>query len=265
MAAPIIPTDSPSIYAALNTLVLNRTALAIIRPNNPPPGIAGYLFNIEDDNAFDLESDITQYTTEDNSAVQDHIALRPETVSVRGIVAELTLAQPTVPRVARNGDPLPAAPGLAPQLTPGAVQTQAELAASQAREQVAVSDAQSLFDFYNTRAGRQPNETTQQRIAGYFYQLWKGRQLFTVETPWGFFTNMAISTANFSQGPDTKFVSEAMITFRKIRVATTVSLNAGQLAGRATFQQAAVVQNGNIGQAQLSAVSQQRIINQMVP
>lgn len=258
-----VPTDSPSIFAALNTLVLNRAQLAIVRPDNPPPGIAGFIFDVVNDDTSELESDITDHYTEENSAVQDHIALRPEVVTVSGSVAEVVRAVPTIRRVATTPNPLPIIPSLTPLLAPSAEAAQVATVATASQEQASITSTQTLYGYYQSRLPQQPNQTKQQVAYGYIYQLWKGRQTFSVETPWGFFTNMAIQSVAARQGPESRFVSDFDITFKKIRTVKSVDIVPGLLAGRAAFQQAPVTQNGTIGQttptAQQSAQFYQRI------
>lgn len=243
-----VPTDSPSVFDALNTLVLNQSQLAIVRPNNPPPGIAGFLFDLVNDDGAELESDITDHYVEENVPVQDMIALRPEIVTVSAQIAELVKRMPTVARVAPTTNPLPNIGGLEPALSPGAQAQQDATTQATADDNAAVTSAQSLYGYYNARLPQQPNQTKQSVIYGYFYQLWKGRQLFSVETPWGFFTNMAILSISARQPEQSKSVSEFNITFKKIRTVRSVIVTPGLLAGRAVFQQAPITQNGTVGQ-----------------
>ena len=113
MATTIIPSDQPSIYAAITTLD-NK---AIVRPNNPPAGIAGFLFDLQADDEIHLQSDITDHYVEDNTAIQDHIALRPEEITLKGLVAELTDASPPSNATAGIQDALPLADPMVPELT----------------------------------------------------------------------------------------------------------------------------------------------------
>lgn len=240
----IVPTDSVSIYTQLSTLANRNRRLALVRPNNPPPGIAGFLLDIVEDDGSDLESDITDHYVEDNTAVQDHIALRPETVTVSGRVAELVRAVPVSRAVAPVTNPLPLVLDLMPTLTPGSQErVDAELLA-QTEGDAVILYADSLYGFYENNARQQPGQTKQSYIYGFFYQLWKGRQLFSVETPWGIFENMAILNAQVKQGAESRSVSEFSITFKKIRVAQSLSVLPGLLAQRAVFDQS-VANNAN--------------------
>ncbi len=261
----IVPTNDPSIYAALNTLVLNQQQYALVRPDNPPPGIAGFLFDVVDDDSSELESDITDYFIEDNSSIQDHIALRPETVTISGKIAELVQSVVQNKPISKIGNPLPLVGGLIPVLTPQAVQNETAAAENTAQSNAAITSNESLWGYYNSRSPQQPSQTKQSYIYGYFYQLWKGRQLFTVETPWGYFTNMAIQSISATQGAETRFVSNFTITFKKIRVARSITINPGSNAGRSVFQVASENPNGTIGQLTPTSLQLRQIENQMTP
>lgn len=261
----IVPTQGIDVFSALNTLVVQTSRLAIVRPNNPPPGVAGYLFNIVTDDAVDLESEITDHYIEDNTAIQDHIALKPELISVRGLVAELAGIQVTQSNISQQTNALPEIPGYLPEFTDGAIQTMVQTEIEPEREKAAISDSQSLFGYYNSRAPQEPNQTKQSYVFGYFYQLWKGRQLFSVETPWGIWNNMAIMSLNATQGEDTRTVSDIRIQFKRISKVETVTITPGNLAGRATLQRSGVAQNGVIGLTDLTYGQSQTAIAQMTP
>lgn len=233
----LVPTDLPSIYTQLSTLENENRRLALVRPNNPPPGIAGFLFDVVDDDGAELESDITDHYIEDNTAIQDHIALRPETVTVTGRVAELVRSVPVIKPVAEVTNPLPLMPDLMPTLTPGSQEREDAELLAQTEGDAVIQFAEDLYGYYQNNARQQPGQTKQSYIYGYIYQLWKGRQLFSVETPWGIFENMAILSASAKQGPESRSVSEFTITFKKIRVARTINLLPGLLEQRAVFAQ----------------------------
>ncbi len=260
-----VPTDSPSVFDALNTLVLNGAQLAIVRPDNPPPGIAGFVLDLVDDDGAELESDITDHYVEENTPVQDMIALRPEVVTVTARVAELVRRTPTTAHIAGVTNPLPMVDGLGPQLSPGALAQQEATTQAAADDNAAITSTQSLYGYYNSRLPQQPNQTKQSVIYGYFYQLWKGRQLFSVETPWGFFTNMAILSLSARQPGESKSVSEFNITFKKIRTVRSIVVTPGLLAGRAVFQQAPITQKGTVGQVPFTPAQANQFIQRIAP
>jgi hypothetical protein len=240
----IVPTDSPSIFTSIDDLTTLQKN-AIIRPNNPPPGLAGFVFDIITEDGAELSSNITDHYVEDNSAVQDHIALAPEIITVRGLVGELAMTKAQVDAVAKEIDALPIVTELSPKYDPIATnrmidqQRETELSVNSKMVQ------KTLEKFYDARAVT--GNSKQARAFGYFYQLWKSRERFTVDTPWGFFTNMAIQNLRATQGEDTKYISDFVITFKKIRVAKAVEFKPGQIAGRAEPQTKPVLKNAALG------------------
>lgn len=347
-AATVIPSDdSTSVFDVLRSLsTLERQA--IVRPKNPPDGVAGFVFNIPQEEEMNLRSEITDHFVEDNTAINDEIALKPEEFTLRGIVAEVSV-RPLTNRLqssARKWQPLPINPLPAPVPTPflaqllvkggtlarilapgssqlvgmakalemspaGVTQTitnQTEIlmsslgygeAAAKARAiaQVLVSanksaakpasrrnpnavapiippltplvapalqpDPASLYGTFLDKAAQPPAQTRQARTFAYFYQLWKSRQLFTVETPWGFLTDVAILSFRSSQDETTKFASTFSVTFKKIRTAGATTVAAGQLAGRAAIQSSPVTNNGNAGKTPLSTSQKQSLLFRM--
>lgn len=251
----IIPSDSASIYSVLSA----AQTLALVRPSNPPPGLAGFLFDIDGDDVIRLRSQISQHFIEDNTTIQDQIALEPERVVLRRYMAELVYSQPTVPPVSATPNALPLNRAMQPVLTPGAVQTMEQLSPDVSVTQ----DAQDLWQYYlgTAQAGGQ---TRQSIVFGYLYQLWLGRQLFTIETPWGVFTNMAIEMGDFEQPEETKGRTDFNLTFQKIRIAQPATVTVGQVAGRAAYQQASVTQGGTAGTPPVTPAQQSSILNQIM-
>ena len=261
--ANIIPLDDSSVFDVLKKLSTNQQQIALVRPNNPPPGIAGYLFDIPDEEVWELRTEISQHFIEDNTTIQDQMALPPERFTVRGMVAELVFVPPTTNQIASPVDPLVDNPSMVPQLTPGVQQTQDQTVATNDATEGSLESAQSLYSVYDRLSGQQPNQTKQAKIALYFYQLWKGRQLFSVETPWGTMNNMGISLARFEQSGETKGRSDFTITFEHIRFAQSPTVNTGQLAGRAVAQQSPTTQNGPAGLTTTTDAESQSLLRRM--
>ena len=51
-------------------------------------GIAGFKFHVPESETVKFESDITDHYTDTNSAIQDHIALKPVTITSTGLVGD---------------------------------------------------------------------------------------------------------------------------------------------------------------------------------
>ncbi len=250
-STPIIPTDGPSLFDFVRSLSTLQKQ-AIIRPQNPPPGIAGFLFDIPDNDESSLTSDITDHFVEDNTSIQDNIALHPEQYTVRGLVGEIASLAPTAATQASLPQPLPINEFYLPTFSPGTDQAAIFARAAQDAGAATFASAQSLWSYYDNQAPQPPAQTKQAKVWGYLYQLWKGRQLFTVEMPWGFFTNMAILSMRAEQGDESRFRSTFTVTFKRIRFAGTATVAAGVLAGRAGNMAAPVTNNGNASQTPVS-------------
>lgn len=350
MSKNVIPSDSPSVFDQLSTL----DSAAIVRPNNPPAGIAGFLFSLDLDQLLRLASHVTDYPVEDNTTIADNISRMPETITLRGIIAELVSSPPkSSPNPAQTPAPLPLFPGLfpaypdsanltisaslgpvslnvpvnlggvtnkvtsalralptvggigpfsargvidavtteldgganlsqsvagavngvinravnsalggsapspatlistvksavgnllGPALTPDVSQsiTQSVHAAlvtgASSTAGPAAADASTLYGYYLNRSPIQPGETSQGVAAMFIYQAWLGRQIFSVETPWGIMKDCAIVDGSFEQAAETKGETNFSVTFKRIRKAKTLSINTGALAGRTAFQ-----------------------------
>ncbi len=211
-----------------------------------------FLFHYEGEQSVTLESDITDHYVEDNSAVQDQIALRPEVVNTSGFIGELNNVVPSALKPVKFiADKLTAIGSYAPSLS-----TTALLAYSEAffLYQVAsnvVDSAVSAWSSINSLAPSGTGEVSvgsgvfkstgvqnkQQVAFQQWYGYWRDRRLFTVQTPWAVFQNMAIKSITPVQSEETNVITEFKISFKKIRTALTFSIDSrSELSGRAATQ-----------------------------
>lgn len=246
MATNIIPSNLPSVFDVIKMLSTLEQQ-AIIRPTNPPKGIAGFLFDIVGDETLILESDITDYYTENGQNIQDNIANKPEVFTVKGLVAELTNAIFTPEKTASIEDTLPLNASYVPTLSPEAQQNQDDAQALSVSQASSITSTNSLYSFYNDKSQGASSLSKQSKVANYFYQLWKARTMFSVETPYGIFNSMAITSCRIVQSEESVSKSELTIIFKKINLAKDITIQLGQLAGRAAQQSAPTTENGNLG------------------
>ncbi len=258
----IIPYNQPSVFASVaNGPASLRTAL--VRPDSPPPGVAGFLFDIEEDSMVELSSDITDHYVENNTALQDHIALRPVEIETNGCVGELVQLgdnglvgdQPPGQAPATLEDN----PDMTPELTPEAEQNRVLNDAVDESTAAGIVDTNTLAGYFGHSSPQPPQITRQSNALLYFFELREARMLFTVETPWGFWINMAISNITVKQGKDSKYQSDFTVRFKQISFADspTITLgeiskpedNAGRSAGNAAA--AAPVAKGTLGSVTL--------------
>lgn len=193
-----------------------------------------YVFDTRGDEEVVLESDITDNWVEDNSTMQDHIGLKPVTITLSGYVGELKNTPRTEMQAVAgvSSSIMQAITPLAPQLT--------------AQSQYIFNRTQEMYDIYNKAnetAGRLedslkkisvPQEASaQQQAFGKFYEMWITRQLSTVYTPFGAYDSMAIEKISAKQSEDSSYISEFSVTFKKIRLAKKITVSSKK-AGRAS-------------------------------
>jgi hypothetical protein len=205
------------------------------------------LFHYEGQNDVTLESDITDHYVEDNTAVQDQIALKPEKISVHGFIGELNDIAPKALQVLQTiANKLTVISAYTP-----AISTTALIAYNTAFQlyqttQNAINSAISSWSSVTGQGGTstigstgltvQKNQTKQQLMFQQFYGYWRNRTHFTVQTPWAIFQNCAIQSLRAIQEADTNVVTDFEVTFKLIRVASTteiVSTTSGQLSSQA--------------------------------
>ena len=192
-----------------------------------------YIFDTRGDEDVTLESEITDNWVENNSTMQDHIGLKPMTITLSGYVGELKTTPRTEEKAAYEtvSSITQALAPLTPQLT--------------AQSQYIFNRAQEVYDIYK-KANKTidrienalakipvPDEASKQQQAfGKFYEMWATRQLSTVYTPFGAFNSMAIEKVSAKQSEEGVYISEFSVTFKQVRIAQTINV-AKKSAGRA--------------------------------
>ena len=240
----IIAGAAPTQGGYLNAL----TKRAVIKPATAK-GISGFVFDYDGETEIQLDSDVTDHYVEDNTAVQDHVSLRPRRITLHGYVAELVFRKPAgllgLLGSAQSGlTQLNAYLGVnTPQMAQkiGSAITAATSALNTLNQTVA--RAQNIIGLFS-RAGASP--TKQQLAYSRLEALWWSRSIVTVETPFAYFRSMIIEALSFSQDPETKTWSEISVTLKEFRTADvgTAKFDSTSFAGRAGQQQAPAVDKG---------------------
>lgn len=221
-----------------------------------PPSI---LFNYEGEQTATFTSDITDHFIEDNTSVQDQIALKPIMVTTQGFVGELNTVAPvglqTLKVVAEK---LVSIGAYTPEIS-----TTAQIAYNEAffayqLGASAVTTAVSAWGTLNGGSGEsvingsginaQSNQTQQQKYFQQFYGYWAKRTLFTIQTPWAIFQDMAIMSLRAVQDAETDKISDFEVSFKQMRFASTAllesNLNPAGFSSRLLSQGASLVNLG---------------------
>lgn len=235
--------DSPlssNIQNNLTTLpnFVNSVAQAVVTFSGNPSriGVSGFIFDIIGVEEMMLDSDITDHYIEDNTSIQDQIALRPEQFTLSGYVGELTgnVTNPFTSILTT----LQAFGPISAMLVPFSVQASQvynKLSTIATNGQNIINQAANIYTLFSDLS---TTTNKQQNAFQYFYHLWLSRQLCEVETPWGIFENMAILNVRARQDEDTREISDFSVTFKMMRFATTLTttsagINLKSVTGRA--------------------------------
>lgn len=222
----------------VNLVDLSSTAgdLFLVAPEDIRSEV--YVFDTRGEEEVAFESEITDNWVEDNTSAQDHIGLKPMTITLSGYVGELTnKVKPEEKIVQRADTMLSGVSAFIPELT-----TSAQYVMNRAREVYGIYEKANqtvdrLEDFMEQIPV--PEEVTnQQKVYGKFEQIWSNRRLVTVYTPFGAFNNMAIQSLNARQDEDSSYISSFSVTFKQIRKVDTIMSYQNvqkQRAGRAAM------------------------------
>lgn len=264
----ILVTPNVSGYQPQNKFISNQTSPQSFQ--NP-----ALLFNYEGEQSVSLDSDITDHFIEDNTAVQDQISLKPVTITTHGFIGELNDIAPIGVQIIQTlQEKLTTLSPYTPELS--IVALNAYNQAFQAY-QIAQSILQSGVSSWATITGSSQTvignngllsdpdslqskltQTRQQIAFQQFFGYWQDRTLFTVQTPWAVFQNMAILHLRAIQEADTRVFSDFEVTFKQIRLASsiTVSNQANRISQGRLQQQSGTLQgNGNTSANQSPSVN----------
>lgn len=220
----------------------------------PPPAL---LFHYEGEQTIGLESDITDHFIEDNTAIQDQISLKPETITTHGFIGELNDVTPrALAPIKTIADKLTIVGAYTPALSITALLVYNEAFQLYQVGLNAVNSAVAAWSSLGGSGGEsvinsqgitlQPNQSKQQIVFQQFYGYWRSRTLFTVQTPWAVFQNMAIKSLRAIQDAETRMITDFEVSFKMIRTAATVTTPSLALTfqGRAASQSASLTDLG---------------------
>lgn len=209
-------------------------------------GISGFIFDIDGDSKITLQNNITDNFIEDNSVLNDHIATLPQSVTLTRYVGELVNrtgedeAKTQAAALATNLAPIAA---FLPVLVSSGKNAISDLADGNPVDTEALSSVDNLYSLFQNL---NPSATAQQKAYIYFKALSDERVLVSLQTPFGYYRNMAIETIIATQGEDSQDISEFQITLKQVRFAsiTTVPFNPDKFQSRAKNQNAPKTKNG---------------------
>lgn len=241
---------------ALSNLILVSPQKTVgYQPQNAPswkrntdPQPPSLLFNYEGEQTVTLTSDITDHFIEDNTAVQDQIALKPTTVTTQGFIGELNdIAPAALAPIKIIAEKLTTVEGYVPALSTTALLAYATAFQLYQAGAAVVNSAVSTWSSINGSGGENvingsgqttssSNQTQQQIYFQQFFAYYQNRTLFTIQTPWAIFQDMAILTLKAEQSAETVMISDFEVTFKQMRFASTALVGDSQYSDNNNFQ-----------------------------
>lgn len=234
--AGLVGKFAPSIS---NVLLATPKQIVGYQPQNPSGSsqtdnqLPSLVFHYEGEQTALLESDITDHYIEDNTAIEDQIALKPEIITTHGFIGELNNTPPPgFGLLSSFAESLPFVSAFAPGFSQSALNA---INTAQSGFQAVANAEKSLTSAWSSITGENQqtaigaegiveegaNQNKQQIMFQQFYGYWRNRTLFTVQTPWAVFTNMAIKSLRAIQDAETRVVTDFEVTFKMIRTAST--------------------------------------------
>ena len=212
-------------------------------------GIGGYELTLRNDETIKLENSITDYYAEDNSSLQDNIALKPITFTINGVVAEkyMDVKEATTWSETVTNALAPVLQFM-PDFTSFMLQT---MTVAEEALQAVQKGIQETTDFINSLMGA-PTEASlsnQEQAFLFFYSAYKSRQLMEVSLPFCTLNNCAITSVEITQPASTRTLSTIQISFKQMNFASTRSgVGTGTTGRRKTQQSTTPATNlSNIG------------------
>lgn len=225
-------------------------------------GIAGFKFHITQSEQVNMESDITDHYVDTNSAVQDHIARRPITITLNGYQGEYYYSvHPIQDMISKAGSVLTLVEVFKPKLNEFTKQikirqiqqslTSANNGDTTEAEKYGVLAGRKEFnlkqhnaiDLFKLFQNIYKLTSAQTRAFYYFEALWKSEILFTVETRWKRYDNMVIQKVT-PLADNNADITDFSITFKQIGITTSKSESVKDVAGRLKDQAAQMTKKG---------------------
>ena len=196
----------------------------LMRPANAK-GIGGFVFDYEGEGTAKIQAEISDHYLEDNSAVNDHMAIKPLRLVLSGFNGELVdEGTGTGPIAALNAlqNRLTVVPAYLGKYTPagigkvqGVLKKATDIAHTVDQTLKKVSNLASFFLDSN------PARTATQIAFLDIYARMLSKQIMVVDGPFGAFPNMVVENATMIQDETTKDWVDIIVTLKQLRFVTT--------------------------------------------
>lgn len=223
--------------SALSLIGMGRS---LIQNKDLKKGIEGFLFDIPLTENITMSSNITNHYIEDNTTLQDHIALNPISITLTGKIGEL---------VYKKEQALTFLSAIADRLAPLGILSptqslRAQKAIAGANQALsAIASAKKTFNSLSDVFNDQPSLNRQQDAFRKFEGFFEGRARLSIETPWRTYQDMVIEQFAADQDIESNDESTFTITFKQVKFVETKT-NVGTLMGRIQDQASSILNKG---------------------
>jgi hypothetical protein len=212
-------------------------------------GTGGFLFDVRGNDEVTLESEATDHFLEDNTAVQDHIAMRPAMITLKGYMGQVKdTTQNFLAGVLGNIQSLGDIGGLAPGFSQQAAQAYSKIESVTSQVNNVLSQASNIAQIFKLRSTTQ---TPTQMAFQFFENIRKNNILCTVETPFKVYTNMIVVRLGAIEREESNTISDFSVTFKEIRTVSAAVTPQQTASGRSIDMLSDTTQKGPASEALL--------------
>jgi hypothetical protein len=227
----------------------------VVKPKNSK-GIFGFVFDYEGEATARLQAEITDHYSESNTVLNDHIALRPLRITLRGFVSELMLLKPQglLGALAAIQNKLTTVPAYLQKYTPGAIAT-IQKAITKATNVVntidqSIARVKNIVGLFSKSA---PPVSKQEKAYIQLQSLFFARSPMLIETPYGAFGNMVIESLSFVQDETTRTWSDISVGLKQINFVQEAQSTPDKNVNRRAQQDQAPIDKGKTQGKSLAA------------
>lgn len=215
-------------------------------------GIAGFKFHIPETEQIKMQAEATDHYIDTNSAIQDHIIIKPIEITLTGLVGDYfysvnkieDMLATITPTIALVKEFLPKLSNAAMQIKGLKKTTTYKYDAKTGTVTGGVSASRfNLMDMFSLFQELYKMKSAQTRAFFFFECLWKARAPFSVETTWKRYDNMIITSIQPLRDQQADITSFT-VTFKQLSFAETKTETVEQYAERMKAQASKTVDKG---------------------
>jgi len=192
-------------------------------------GLAGIELDVKEEESIKLRATITDHYLESGSSVQDHIAIAPLEITLKGYVGEAVVYSDAgkPPAMQNFAEKLTVLNSFLPIMTSGArgLQNKITSARSASRNNKLAASAKGItggmVDLYSTYKQITPPSGRQAQKFNFLRALFYSKITVGLQTPWNYFPNMAIQGINFKKLHNEPLITEVEVSLKQLSFVET--------------------------------------------